>query len=135
MSADGSAVFVADYQRGIARIDLGTGEQSWLAADASIALTGIDGLYAYRGGLIAVQNGVQPERIVLCRLASDQRRISGCEVLERGAPLGEPTHGVVIGDTFVYLANSGWDKLDAQGRPRTGETLTPPELRKLPLPH
>jgi len=134
LSADGKAAFVADYQRGIARIDLQTGEQSWLAAERSVALCGIDGLYAYRDGLIAVQNGVQPERIVFCRLGADQRRVTACEVLERGEPLGEPTHGVVIGDTFVYLANSGWDRLDEHGKPRAGEALKAPELRRLPLP-
>lgn len=133
ISADGSLAFIADYQRGIARIDLDTGEQNWLAADRSIALSGIDGLYAYRGGLIAVQNGVQPERLVYCKLDADQRRVTRCDVLERGEPLGEPTHGVVIGDTFVYLANSGWNQLDEHGKPRAA--LTAPEIRKLPLPH
>ena len=134
ISEDGKAAFIADYQRGIARIDLNTGDHEWLLADRSIALSGIDGLYSYRGGLIAIQNGVQPERILFCGLDGDGRRITHCKVLERGEPLGEPTHGVVIGDAFVYLANSGWNKLDEHGKPRAGETLTAPELRRLPLP-
>jgi len=135
ISEDGHAAYIADYQRGIARVDLRTGDHEWLLADRTIALSGIDGLYSYRGGLIAVQNGVQPERVAYCRLGGDGHRITHCETLERGEPLGEPTHGVVIGDTFVYIANSGWDKLDEHGRPRAGETLKAPELRKLALPH
>jgi len=135
ISEDGHAAYIADYQRGIARVDLRTGDHEWLLADRTIALSGIDGLYSYRGGLIAVQNGVQPERVAYCRLGGDGHRITHCETLERGEPLGEPTHGVVIGDAFVYIANSGWDKLDEHGRPRAGETLKAPELRKLALPH
>ena len=30
--------------------------------------------------------------------------------------LGDPTHGVVVGDYFYYIANSGWDVLDEHGQ-------------------
>lgn len=134
ITGDGKVAFIADYSRGIARIDLETGEQEWLAADRSIALSGIDGLYRYRKGFVAVQNGVQPARIAYFALDAEERRITRCDVLERGGALGEPTHGVVVGDAFVYLANAGWNKLDDHGAVRPGETLTPAELRRLPLP-
>ena len=37
-------------------------------------------------------------------------------IIERATPtLGDPTHGVVVGDDFYYIANSGWDALDDHG--------------------
>jgi hypothetical protein len=37
--------------------------------------------------------------------------------------LRDPTHGVVIGDYFYYIANSGWDVLDQHGELLDGESL------------
>ena len=135
VTADGAIAFVADYSRGIARIRLDTGEQDWLAADRSIALSGIDGMYLRGHGLLLVQNGLHPPRIVYCALDSALRAITGCLVLERGAEvLGEPTHGVVVGNDFIYLANSGWDKIDENGVLAKGATFDPAVLRRLALP-
>jgi hypothetical protein len=46
-------------------------------------------------------------------------------MIERAtATLGGPTHGVVVGDTFYYIANSGWDALDPDGSVKPGVTMT-----------
>ena len=37
--------------------------------------------------------------------------------------LGDPTHGVVVGDYFYYIANSGWDVLDEHGNLLEGKSL------------
>ena len=31
-------------------------------------------------------------------------------------PRAIPTHGVIIGSDFYYIANSGWDIIDALGK-------------------
>jgi glyoxylase-like metal-dependent hydrolase (beta-lactamase superfamily II) len=126
--------YVADYARGIARVNLATGEQRWLKADRNVALNGIDGLYLHGDGLLAVQNGTRPARIAWFALNAEETHIVRCDVLERGAEvLGEPTHGVIVGDEFVYLANTGWNKVDERGAPKANEKLTPASLRKLRL--
>lgn len=134
VSVDGTLAFVADYARGIARFDLGSGEQTWLQADRSIALSGIDGLYVYGAGLVAVQNGTRPVRVAYLTLDPDRKRVTGVQVLDRGEVLGDPTHGVIFGDEFVYIANSGWNARDERGALKTGATATPPVLRRLKLP-
>jgi hypothetical protein len=46
-------------------------------------------------------------------------------LIERAtATLGDPTHGVVVGNRFYYIANSGWDALDEHGNIKAGKTMT-----------
>ncbi len=45
------------------------------------------------------------------------------EVIERAtSDLGDPTHGVVAGGKFDYIANSGWDTIEDDGSPKAGTT-------------
>jgi hypothetical protein len=40
---------------------------------------------------------------------------------------------VVVGETFYYLANSGWDAIDAKGGIKPGATLSAARLMRVPL--
>ncbi len=116
LSADENTLFVPDYIRGIAAIDLRTRVTRWLQPTDGIALSGIDGLYKDGDGFIAVQNGVNPPRIV--RFSPDLRKQT---IIEANTPsLGEPTHGVVKQRQFYFIANSGWGQYDEQGRKKPG---------------
>ena len=45
-------------------------------------------------------------------------------MIERAtATLGDPTHGVRVGDAFYYIANSGWDALNPDGSVKPGVTM------------
>jgi hypothetical protein len=116
LDAKEKTLYVPDYVRGIAAIDLATRSVEWLKPADDISLAGIDGLYLFRDRFYAVQNGSAPARIV--RFTADLRHQ---EVLESNTPgLGEPTHGVFVGDAFYFLENTGWNFYDAQGRKRAG---------------
>ena len=126
---------VADYSRGLAAVDLEHGAVSWLAQSLGLATAGIDGLYAWRGHLLAVQNGVEPHRIVAFELDLRARSITGSRVLEQASPdLGEPNHGAVLGDAFVFIGNSGWERVGEDGRMDTAKAALPPLLMRLELP-
>jgi sugar lactone lactonase YvrE len=129
LSSDEKTLYVPDYARGIAAITLATGRVTWLQPADDIALSGIDGLYVYRGSFLAVQNGTTPARIV--RFSLDLRQQ---EVLEANTPaLGEPTHGTIVGNTFYFIANSGWDQYDDDGKKKTGSAPVESTVRKIPL--
>jgi hypothetical protein len=71
----------------------------------------IDGLYFYRGALIAIQNAFMTPRVAQFNLTRDLHTIGGFEVLERRNPLFEGvTTGVVVGDELFYMANIQDDK-------------------------
>jgi hypothetical protein len=60
------------------------------------------------------------------KLDRSQTTVVSEEIIERAtATLGDPTHGVVVGRWFYYIANSGWDKLDEHGDVKVGEKLSP----------
>jgi hypothetical protein len=77
------------------------------------ALDGIDGLYCHGSSLVAVQNGTSPVRVINFALNGSRSAVVADTIVERAtATLGEPTHGVFVGRTFFYIANSGWEALD-----------------------
>ena len=120
---DGRHVFVPDYLRGIAILDMETKQVSWLDGGGAHALNGIDGLYLSGRTLIATQNGASPERVVRFQLDASLRKIESETVIERASPdLGDPTHGVLAGGRFYYIANSGWDTIEDDGSPKAGTT-------------
>lgn len=122
----GRRVFVPDYVRGIAAFDLETGTARWLAMQDRHALNGIDGLYCHGTELIAVQNGSSPERVIAFSLDPAHLAVASERIVERAtSTLGDPTHGVWVGTTFFYIANSGWNALDEHGAVRSTSRLTP----------
>jgi hypothetical protein len=133
MLPGGKLVAVPDYLRGIGILDLQSGQVQWLnhqggghQGGAKVALNGVDGVYYVGGALILTQNGTSPERVVRMKLDQSQMKVVSEDVIERGiATLGDPTHGVVVGDWFYYIANSGWDALDERGDVKAGEKLSP----------
>jgi hypothetical protein len=131
---DGAHVFVPDYLRGIAVLDLTTKRVRWLSTEGKFALSGIDGLYFSGGRLIAVQNGASPERVAAFTLDSSLTQIVSETVIERSTTtLGDPTHGVFLGNDFYYIANSGWDKLDDSGNLVAGAKPSAPRVMRASL--
>jgi hypothetical protein len=135
MHPDGKHIFVPDYLRGIGTLDPASGTTTWLASEAKYALSGIDGLYLVDGALIATQNGTSPERVIRFQLNSNLNEIVSEQIIERATPtLGDPTHGVLVGDFFYYIANSGWDVLDDHGDLKAGAKMTPATIMRFRIP-
>jgi len=130
LSADEKTLYVPDYVRGIAAMQLDTRHVEWLQPAPGIALNGIDGFYVHNNSFLAVQNGTTPPRLI--RFSLDLRQQ---EVLEANTPgLGAPTHGTFVGDDFYFLANSGWNEYDQDGRKKAGSAPVESTVRKLRLP-
>lgn len=127
LSDDGAFLYLADYAMGLFRIDLGTKAVTRLAPSRDLAPYGIDGLYYWQGDLIAIQNGTSPQRIIRIELNEAGDQILGAHVLAANHPdFLEPTLGVIIGDTFHFVANSGW--------PRFGKLPEDPAALRKELP-
>jgi sugar lactone lactonase YvrE len=131
---DGRYIFVPDYLRGIAVLELATGGVRWLPMEQRYALNGIDGLYLDGDALLAVQNGTSPARVSVFRLDASRSAVRREQLLARAVQGLDPTHGVVVDDDFYYLSNSGWDAVDDKGNLKSGVSLTPARLVRVPLP-
>jgi len=131
---DGKRVFIPDYVRGIGMLNLATRQVRWLSGDGRHALDGIDGLYFANGILLATQNGSSPERVIAFKVDASLGEVSGEQVIERSTPsLGDPTHGVVIGSDFYYIANSGWNRLNERGDWQANNQPSPAMIMKVSL--
>jgi len=116
LAADGKRLIVADYTSGLYLVDPATGSATMMQAVETAALVGIDGLIAHDGGLIAIQNGVSPQRVLRLDLDPGGTRITGWRVLAANHPiLQEPTTGVIVGDDLVLIARSQWTDFRADG--------------------
>ncbi len=134
LASHGARLIIPDYSRGLASLDLASGALSWLGQPDDLAAAGTDGLYAWRGGLVAIQNGVTPHRVLRLWLAPDGGRVIRWRALEQASPeLGEPNHGVVDGDDLVLIGNSGWDRVGDDGTMAESGDARPPVLLRLPL--
>jgi sugar lactone lactonase YvrE len=130
LSPDEKRLFVPDYTRGIGIVDLATKQVKLLQHPRDLSLGGIDGLYLAGRWLIAVQNGTAPSRIIGMKLDESLTRVVSWETLESNSPgFGAPTHGVVVGRQFYYIADSGWDKMADDGSVKPGTSFDAPTIR------
>jgi len=124
-------MYVADYSKGIFRTNMATKQIVQLTPGDSVTLLGIDGLYYHRGTLIAIQNGISPQRVVGFRFSGD--RIDQFTTLEANhADFMEPTLGTIVGDEFYYVANSQWPLVNEKAV-LNEQKLTQPVVLKLNL--
>ena len=134
-SPDGRAVYVADYSHGLLRLDVATSEVARVPDAPNSTSLGVDGIAWDRGGIVGVQNGVVPARVVRFALDAIGKRITRADVIDRNWKIAdEPTIGVVVGNEFVYVANSQWEKYRPDGARVQNTRLTAPVLLAVPLP-
>jgi hypothetical protein len=130
----GGQTLVADYSRGLCRLRP-DGRVQVLRSPTDAWLGGIDGLsLSGRRELIAVQNGITPNRVVRIRLNEVVDAVASVDVLDLAHPEhDQPTLGEVVGNDFLYVANSLWGAWDREGNPVKGRKLTPPVILRIAL--
>lgn len=124
VSGDGKRLYFADPERGILGLDLALGRPFDVRVPAKLALGGIEGLVWWDNQLIAVQNGMVPNRVMRLALSDDGRSITNVVPLEANREaLSFPTEAT-LGDGRVFLiANSQKPAYDRFGLPRSGVAL------------
>lgn len=128
----GTHLYVADYAGGLYRVALVDGKADKVAIQANVTDYGIDGLYRYGNELIAIQNGIQPNRVVALRLDDHGLSVSSGRVIAANLDgFDEPTLGFVAGDDFYFVANSHWNRFDADNNLPDG--LIGPIILRVPL--
>ena len=134
-SPDGARLFVA-HSTGLAVVDVSTGAIKRVANQTRESIAAIDGLYAYQGELIGVQNVTTPGRVILIGLSRDGESVTRVRTLlsHHHNALDEPTTGVVAGEYFYLLAATGVSRFNRQGTLDRPESLPTPTVVKVLLP-
>lgn len=116
VTPDGLALIVIDYSSGLYRVDLATGAAARLAAPADASMIGVDGLARDSRALYAIQNGVNPQRVLKLTMDAGWTRIDAVDVLAANLPeIDEPTTGLVHDGGLVFVSRSQWSDFDDDG--------------------
>lgn len=114
-SADEKYLYIADYIKGIFRLNTISKELQLLPVDDAVSAKGIDGLIYYNNTLITIQNGVEPMRTMKLILNTEGDAIVSAHIIDQAHPaFGEPTNGCLENGTLYYIANSQWGGYDGQ---------------------
>ena len=118
LSDDDSKLYMADYEIGIFVVDTSDAGQAWkLFAPENLNEGGIDGLYWWNEHLVAIQNGIDPDRVLRLKLGEDGLGVVEVAPIVSALPqFDTPTYGMIIDDELVFLAGSHWHHVDANGR-------------------
>jgi streptogramin lyase len=133
VTPDGRTLYASDYG-GLYRIDVASKRVTPLPVPADLTLSGVDGLAYSEGRLVAIQNGVQPHRVIVLDLAPGGAAIARSRILEMNHPaFDEPTLGTVVGGVFYFSANNqGHRYYDVKNPPKPGD-LQDAVILKVPL--
>jgi hypothetical protein len=115
------AMLVADYSTGLHRVDLKTGQTAPLTG-LRTGMAGTDGLlaapnvdYGMRNarpwplGVIATQNGVSPQRVMLLRISADCREVEGADLVAANLPgVDDVTLAAIEKNELVFVGHARW---------------------------
>lgn len=125
-------MYVADYAKGLFKVDMATKEVVQLKIEGDVTLLGMDGLYSRRGALYGIQNGINPQRVIAIGLDGNQTVRSAKALEANHADFMEPTLGVIVGDDLYYVANSQWPLVNEKAE-LDRDKLREPVILKLSL--
>ena len=131
LSADGNHLYVADWL-GVIMLDLRDNSAREVDPGGHGTLSGIDGLYWYKGSLIGVQSA-GTYRVARWFLSPDGSHVTASKILERGTQLvSSPTTGAIKDSQFYFICNTGIDNYE-DGKIADRSKLQPINIAMLPL--
>lgn len=118
LAEDEKRLYVADYDLGLFFFNLDESREGFaLGIPETLNLGGIDGLYQWDGHLVAIQNGVTPQRVLRLELDDSGTRVASVATVVKALPaFDNPTFGVVAGDDLLFLGASHWHYTGPDGR-------------------
>lgn len=119
ISNDGRKLFISDLPFGVYVVDLKTKRSERLSQSVGISPSGSDGLYFYDNSLIGIINIVSERngRVARFYLDAAAKAVTHATVLDCNHRLYQwPTTGVVVGNSFFYIANSQFGSFNGKQR-------------------
>jgi sugar lactone lactonase YvrE len=131
---EGVAV-VSDHANGLLRVDLSNRQVQRLESPANTTLIGLDGLTLARdGSILAIQNGLRPNRVLRIELDGAADAVAKVSVLESGhLTMAAPSLGCIgAGGDFYFIGNAGWTRFENSDGQASSPRSVPIFRTKLP---
>ena len=127
ISDDGNTLYFADHALGIFGADLKAGTGFPLAHDTTtLVLGGIEGLYWHDGTLVAIENGMSPNRVIRLHLSKDGKSVAKMMPIDAANPaFNLPTYGTTVGNDLYFIANSQKNHYGQYGDLKDKDALEP----------
>ncbi len=134
-SADGRRLYVA-HASGLAVLDIASGDVKRVDNRTRESVAAIDGLYAWQGELIGVQNITNPGRVIRMQLSADGDSVIAVNTLlsHHHNALDQPTTLALTDHGFFLLAATGIDSFGADGVISHPDSVPKPTVLRIPLP-
>ncbi len=119
---------LSDHANGLLRVDLVSHEVRRLEAPTNTTLIGLDGMtLAGDGSVIAVQNGLRPNRVLRIEVDAAGETILAVTVLESGhITMAAPSLGcIATGGDFFCVGNAGWTRFEDTGGQPSAPRVVP----------
>ena len=108
-------LIVADYSNGLFAVEVSSGRIRAFAPPPNTTLLGLDGLVATPAGLVATQNGVEPQRVVRITFTPEMESVTGVTVLAAALPhLTDLSLIAIANGRATFIAGSGWEGFDPE---------------------
>ena len=106
-------LLVADFDHGFFTVDVRTGNITALAPPKNATLLGIDGIATVPGGVVAIQNGTDPQRVIRVAFTPALDSVLSVNVLAAGlANLTDLGLITLVNSRPTFIAGTGWDGID-----------------------
>jgi len=126
IASNSDRLILADYSIGLLSVNKVDGKVVTISNETNTTLLGIDGIYRYRDSIIAIQNGTRPNRIIQLKLNHQETSVIDYKVLlANHKDLDDPTLGQIVGDKFLFNANSQWVKFNPRLNSDSNERVEP----------
>jgi sugar lactone lactonase YvrE len=113
LALDDRTLLVADHATGLFIVDLATRNITSLPPPKNATLIGIDGIVVVPGGIVAIQNGVEPQRVIRVGLTPGMTAVVDVTVLAAGLPnLTDLSLITLANGRPTFIAGAGWDGFD-----------------------
>ena len=114
VTSDHKFLYLSDYENGLFIASLERNQVRSLVAKNQ-NLGGIDGVYAYKNQIIALQSGTSPTRVLRVLLGANG--VEQVQPLEANkAAMTVPSFGAIKGNQIYFIANSQRDLYDGSGK-------------------
>ncbi|MCF6288554.1 MAG: hypothetical protein L3J53_04875 [Proteobacteria bacterium] len=112
----GKKLYLSDLEEGIIILNLENEETYAITNSPTLNLTNISDLIYDNNGLIIIQSGFQPERIMRLQLESRKLGLANIFPIESANPrFNSPSVGIVVAEGLYYITNSQMPKTNLQG--------------------
>lgn len=128
---------VSDHANGLLHVDLESRAVRRLEPPPHATLVGLDGLaLAGDGSVLAIQNGLRPNRVLRIRFDSGADFVTEVTVVESGhITMAAPSLGCIATDgDFFFIGNAGWTRFEDPATRPGGARSVPVFKTKLAVP-